>query len=124
MSPRLSIIPAGAVTDPSLEGSDLRVLCLLGRHIDRAGWCTRSQVRMAKEIAMGRATLQRSLERLCDAGWVQKKRRDSGEESSQPSASYAYRVLLDRDDDTGEIVNGDETSSLAEDVKPDGGCPL
>ncbi len=123
MSPRLSIIPAGAVTDPSLEGNDLRVLCLLGRHIDRAGWCTRSQVRMAKEISIGRATLQRSLERLCDAGWVQKKRRDSGEEASQPSASYAYRVLLDRDDDTGEVITGDDTASHAEDAELEGGCP-
>lgn len=121
--PRLSVIPAGAVIDASLEGSDLRVLCLLGRHIDRAGWCMRSQVRMAKEINVGRATLQRSLERLCDAGWVQKKRRDGGDESSQPSASYAYRVVLDRDDDTGEAAADDETSSHADDAEREGGCP-
>ncbi|BCA04184.1 helix-turn-helix domain-containing protein [Bradyrhizobium diazoefficiens] len=98
-NPRLSIIPAGAVTDRSLEPRDLQTLCLLGRHIDRAGWCTRSQVRMAGELGCGRATLQRSLERLYEAGWVEKRRRDGWRpEDSTPSSSYAYRVKLDRDD--------------------------
>ncbi|WP_439363098.1 helix-turn-helix domain-containing protein [Bradyrhizobium sp. DASA03005] len=98
-NPRLSIIPAGAVTDRSLEPRDLQTLCLLGRHIDRAGWCTRSQVRMAAELGCGRATLQRSLDRLYEAGWVEKKRRDVWRpEDSAPSSSYAYRVKLDRDD--------------------------
>ncbi|MHC2578213.1 DNA-binding transcriptional ArsR family regulator [Bradyrhizobium diazoefficiens] len=98
-NPRLSIIPAGAVTDRSLEPRDLQTLCLLGRHIDRAGWCTRSQVRMAAELGCGRATLQRSLDRLYEAGWVEKRRRDHWRpEDSTPSSSYAYRVKLDRDD--------------------------
>lgn len=98
-NPRLSIIPAGAVTDRSLEPRDLQTLCLLGRHIDRAGWCTRSQVRMAAELGCGRATLQRSLDRLYEAGWVEKRRRDHWRpEDSAPSSSYAYRVKLDRDD--------------------------
>lgn len=98
-NPRLSIIPAGAVTDRSLEPRDLQTLCLLGRHIDRAGWCMRSQVRMAEELGCGRATLQRSLERLYEAGWVEKRRRDTWRpEDSTPSSSYAYRVKLDRDD--------------------------
>lgn len=34
---RYSIIPGMAVTDPNLEGRDLQVLCLLGRHTDRDG---------------------------------------------------------------------------------------
>ncbi|MEY9110413.1 DNA-binding transcriptional ArsR family regulator [Bradyrhizobium yuanmingense] len=98
-NPRLSIIPAGAVTDRSLDPRDLQTLCLLGRHIDRAGWCTRSQVRMAAELGCGRATLQRSLDRLYEAGWVEKRRRDFWRpEDSAPSSSYAYRVKLDRDD--------------------------
>jgi DNA-binding MarR family transcriptional regulator len=68
--PRLSIIPAGAVTDRSLEPRDLQVLCLLGRHTDKAGWCSRSQVKMAREIDCSRGSLQNSLERLVEAGWV------------------------------------------------------
>jgi hypothetical protein len=99
-SPRLSIIPAGAVTDRSLEPRDLQALCLLGRHTDKAGWCVRSQVRMSVELGCGRASLQRSLERLVEAGWVEKKRRDAqvAAEGGHVSSSYAYRVVLDRDD--------------------------
>jgi hypothetical protein len=126
-APRLSIIPAGAVTDETLEPRDLQVLCLLGRHTDKMGWCLRSQVKMAREIRCGRATLQRSLERLYDAGWVEKRRRDlrPGEpDTTQPSASYAYRVRLDRDDYAFEGIS----ESHAEDASPedgsdDEGCP-
>ncbi|WP_305320024.1 hypothetical protein [Bradyrhizobium sp.] len=129
-SPRLSIIPAGAVTDPSLEARDLQVLCLLGRHTDRAGWCARSQVRMAGELRCGRASVQRSLERLYEAGWVEKKRRDEAgkaDESSRPSASYAYRVVLDRDDFAFENATrdaeGETDESYAETASEQGGCP-
>lgn len=100
-SPRYSIIPAGAVTDRSLEPRDLQVLCLLGRHTDDMGWCRRSQVKMAAELDCGRATVQRALERLVGAGWVQMKRRDLADDDDtgrHPSASYAYRVLLDQDE--------------------------
>jgi len=127
-SPRLSIIPAGAVTDRSLEPRDLQVLCLLGRHTDKAGWCIRSQVKMAREIACSRASLQNSLDRLCEAGWVQKKRLDVEVEEAgkRPSRSYAYRVLLDRDDYAFENAtrdaDGDTDESYAETASEEGGC--
>lgn len=125
MSARLSIIPAGAVTDRNLEPRDLQVLCLLGRHTDRAGWCVRSQVKMAAEIACGRSSVQRSLERLVDAGWVQKKQRGvpEGVEPGQPSASYAYRVILDRDDYAFTAATRDDGDSHAENASQEGECP-
>lgn len=120
---RFSIIPAGAVTDRSLEPRDLQVLCLLGRHTDKQGWCYRSQVKMASEIACGRATVQRSLDRLYDAGWVEKRLRSTtGElpsEDRQPHTAHAYRVIIDRDDiPVSEAISDNATSSPA-----DGGCP-
>ncbi len=127
-APRLSIIPASAVTDRSLEPRDLQVLCLLGRHTDKAGWCIRSQVKMAREIACSRGSLQNSLERLVLAGWVEKKRLDVEVEAAdkQPSRSYAYRVLLDRDDYAFESAtreaDTDETESHAENASEEGGC--
>lgn len=129
-NPRLSIIPAGAVTDRSLEPRDLQVLCLLGRHTDAAGWCRRSQVKMSAELNCGRSSVQRSLDRLADAGWVEKKRRDLAgiaDEASQPSASYAYRVVLDRDDFAFENASrdndGDDADSHAENASHDDECP-
>lgn len=129
--PRLSIIPAGAVTDRSLEPRDLQVLCLLGRHTEKdSGWCRRSQVKMAAEIDCGRASVQRSLERLVDAGWLQKKRPPWSNEEGQPSNSYMYRVILDRDDleinspadeDQPEVDDSHaEDASLTEECPPVG----
>jgi hypothetical protein len=108
---RFSIIPAAAVTDRRLEPRDLQVLCLLGRHTDNHGWCCRSQVKMARELACGRATVQRSLTRLVDAGYLEHRAiyRDSGAD-----AAHEYRVLLDTRDGaeipqhaTGEIPQFD-----------------
>lgn len=128
--PRFSIIPAGAVTDRSLEPRDLQTLCLLGRHTDRLGWCVRSQVRMAQELDCSRSSVQRSLDRLYEAGWVEKKRRDlavGAPDVGQPSSSYAYRVKLDRDDVAFETVTRDAENepddSYAETASEAGGCP-
>jgi hypothetical protein len=97
--PRFSIIPAAAVTDPRLEGRDLQVLCLFGRHIDRNGWCRRSQVKMASELGCARSTLQASIERLVEAGWLIK--RGEKEDVHAPgarSSAFEYRVMLDTPD--------------------------
>ncbi|MGJ4888928.1 helix-turn-helix domain-containing protein [Bradyrhizobium sp. HKCCYLRH3099] len=121
----MSIIPAGAIFDRSLEPRDLHMLALLGSHTDKAGWCRRSQVRMAKQLNCGRASIQRSLERLCEAGWVEKKRPPWMSEAGQPSASYMYRVVLDRDDDVSAADDSDDEAaeSHAETASEEGGCP-
>jgi hypothetical protein len=89
---RFSIIPAMAVTDARLEPRDLQVLCLLGRHTDDLGWCCRSQVKMARELECGRATVQRALSRLVGAGYLEhrSKQRESGGD-----AAHDYRVVID-----------------------------
>lgn len=124
--PRLSITPAGAIFDRSLEPRDLHVLNLLGCHIDKSGWCRRSQVKMAKQLNCGRSSVQRSLDRLVEAGWVEKKRPPWANAEGQPSNSYMYRVVLDRDD-TGLVAldddEGEGGESHAEDATLDADCP-
>lgn len=93
---RYSIIPARAVTDTRLEGRDLQVLCFLGTHTDKLGWCFMRQGLIADKLGCGRSTVQRSLARLCEAGWVQ-TRAFGG---SRPHACHAYRVIMDTDDVT------------------------
>ena len=93
--PRFSIIPAAAVTDARLEPRDLQVLCLLGKHTDNNGWCSRSQVKMAGELRCGRATVQRAIARLVEVGYVEHRpllRRDGGDRA------HDYRVVLDQPD--------------------------
>jgi hypothetical protein len=128
--PRLSIIPAGAIFDRTLEPRDLQVVGLLGCYTDKQGWCRRSQVKMAKQLDCGRSSVQRSLDRLVEAGWVQKKRRDAAglaDDSSQPSASYEYRVVLDRDDfafeNAAQDSDSDSDDSYAENANREGECP-
>ncbi|SHE67419.1 hypothetical protein SAMN02745157_0685 [Kaistia soli DSM 19436] len=106
--PRYSIIPRAAVVDSRLEGRDLQVLALLGSHTDNDGWCSRSQVKMAREISCGRATVQRSLGRLIECGYVDHRpllRKDGGDRA------HEYRVLLD-EVRPGEFIN--ENDELAE----------
>lgn len=95
--PRLSIIPAGAAVDARLEGRwDLKVLCLLGTYTDDDGWCFRSQTTMAEQLGCARTTVQRALDRLEGAGWIE--RRGRLRDDGATSANY-YRVMLDTVDD-------------------------
>ena len=91
---RFSIIPGWIVTDPRLKGRDLQVLCLLGRHIDKAGWCFRSQVKMARQLDCARSTVQSSLERLMKIGVVERR---TGDSFDGRDTSYHYRVIFDRE---------------------------
>lgn len=113
---RFSIIPAMAVTDHRLEPRDLQVLCLLGRHTDDLGWCCRSQVKMAKELNCGRATVQRALGRLVEAGYLEhrSKQRESGAD-----AAHDYRVVIDPPDVAGKAENPAENPTQ----KQEGGVP-
>jgi hypothetical protein len=111
---RYSIIPAGAVTDPNIERGDLRVLCYLGTCTDRLGWCYLAQGTIAEALECSRATVQRALARLVEAGWVQVR---ASTPAGRPHASHAYRVIMDRDDPKVH------TSEFAvEGVDEEGGC--
>lgn len=105
--PRLSIIPAAAVLDPNLEPRDLQVLCLFGRHTDENGWCTRSQVKLAAELGCARSTVQASIERLVEAGWLQKRSdKEAVHAQGKRTPAYDYRVVLDVADKTQDVVSG------------------
>lgn len=81
---------------------------------------------MAKQLNCGRSSVQRSLDRLVEAGWVEKKRPPWANAEGQPSNSYMYRVVLDRDD-TGLVAldddEGEGGESHAEDATLDADCP-
>ncbi|GAA5655767.1 hypothetical protein Brsp06_02133 [Brucella sp. NBRC 13694] len=104
--PRLSIIPARAATDKALKPRDLQVLCVLGRHTDDLGWCRRSQVKMANEMGCARATVFESINRLIDAGYLERhvQESDSGRDSA-----HLYRVVLDpKHPDPASVSDADE----------------
>jgi DNA-binding transcriptional MocR family regulator len=120
--PRLSIIPAAAVLDPDLEPRDLQVLCLFGRHTDENGWCTRSQVKLAAELGCARSTVQASIERLVEAGWLQKRSdKDEVHAKGKRTPAFDYRVVLDTADQTQPMVaEGADLSAGGADLERQG----
>lgn len=77
----------------------MQVLCLFGRHIDRNGWCRRSQVKMAAELGCARSTLQAAIDRLVEAGWLLKRsEKEDVHAPGERSSAFEYRVMLDTPD--------------------------
>ena len=123
--PRFSIVPPAAAFDLRLDPIDVRVLMVFGAAIDKSGWCSRSQVKMARELAIGRATLQRAIRRLCDAGYLEQQRlldKDGGDrahkyrvffESSAPPPLDDEHLRAERDaDDSGDEDEDDAPAPL------------
>lgn len=105
---RFSIIPGWIVTDRRMKPRDLQVLCLLGRHTDKHGWCRRSQVKMAGELDCARSTVQAAIDRLADIGVVEKHVEDT---KSGADSAHFYRVVFDRPPPSGyafDAWEGDE----------------
>ena len=104
--PRLSITLATAFTDPRLKGRALNVLGILGSHTDRQGWCTRSQVKMAKQLGCAPSTINAAVKLLVELGYIEQRRlvrEDNGDRASE------YRVLLDDIRPAEFITNDDES---------------
>lgn len=137
-APRLSIIPAAAVTDTRLTPRALQVLCLLGRHMDDHGWLRIRQTKLAEELGCARSTIQDALELLYRSGWVEMKRQGrpgavDPDEAKQPYASHSYRVVLDLapviapkadEDDVGDRGGTEDAEPTADVPAPAGTrCP-
>lgn len=90
--PRFSIVPPQVAYDTRLDAIDVRMLLVFGTHIDNDGWCCRSQVRMARELKVGRATVQRSIERLVRAGYLEYR---ATLNKVGGDGSHLYRVHFD-----------------------------
>lgn len=102
--PRFSIIPADAVLDKRIEPRDLQILCVFGKHTDKRGWCRRSQVVMAREIGCARSTVQASIDRLVDAGWLEKRPVTEVHTKGVRGSAHEYRVVLDVPDPVLDVV--------------------
>ncbi|WP_029074399.1 helix-turn-helix domain-containing protein [Kaistia adipata] len=113
--PRLSITLATAFTDPRLKGKALNVLGILGSHTDRHGWCTRSQVKMAKQLGCVPSTINAAVKLLVELGYIEQRRlvrEDNGDRASE------YRVLLDDVRPAEFITDDDELEEEEDGVDP------
>lgn len=112
--PRKSIIPGGAITDSRLKGRDLQVLCLIGCYNEERGWWYVSHLEMSNMLHCSRSTVQRSLERLIDATWVETKTTEVSY-GSRRYASYAYRTVLDTPHPDSEPTRSQVEAQIADD---------
>jgi hypothetical protein len=108
--PRYAIIPAAAVRDQRLEGRDLQVLCDLGTHTDRLGWCRVSQSKMAKAFGCSRSSVYRSLERLLACDYLERFDLEGSAADAdarrKAGTIQLYRVRIDRDELPPDLPTG------------------
>lgn len=68
---RFSIIPLSAVLDTRLSLRDLSVLCAIGAHTDKSGWCYPSNGRLGEMLGISRQAVQKSMRSLKACGYLQ-----------------------------------------------------
>jgi hypothetical protein len=87
----LCIFPARALEDPTLSGSDIRVLAAIGKHVhSRTGYgCWASSKTLAKEAGVSISGFFASTKRLLAAGWIRRESRKRDGETS------LYSVVFD-----------------------------
>ncbi|RFC65054.1 helix-turn-helix domain-containing protein [Fulvimarina endophytica] len=82
-------VPKDAFTDGRLSRTDVRVLGILCAHASgKTGICTRKQGAIGEELGLSRETVNRSLKKLSNLGYVQPKPR------AGMKRSLDYRVLV------------------------------
>ena len=103
---RFSIIPARAVYDSRLSPHALKVLCALGVHSDKSGWCYPSLKKIGALIGCSRQTVSGHISILVRLGYIESRiqKRDDGGQSSN-----LYRILMDVGDPEtmSDLTGGD-----------------
>lgn len=92
MSRRFAIIPARALDDERLIANDILILCALGRHTDKAGWCAVRQSVIAGAVRLSRAYVNRRIKHIAACGYVEKH---SQTKAGRGRVANHYRVLFD-----------------------------
>lgn len=90
---RYAIVPAAALLDKRLNPRDITVLCALGQHTDKHGWCKPSYARIGKMLGVSRQSVSKSVARLQEAGYVETRKRIDPDTGSQ--TSNLTRVVMD-----------------------------
>lgn len=88
---RYSIIPTAALEDDRLSAQDLRILATLGSFLDKNYECFPSQAVIAERAKCSRQTVNKSLQRLGDFGYILV----IGSARGGLKRALRYRVILD-----------------------------
>ena len=122
---RYSIIPTVALEDDRVTAQDLRILATLGSFLDKNYECFPSQAQIAERAKCSRQTVNKSLQRLADYGYIQV----IGSARGGLKRALRYRVILDVNLDDIEAVSpvfsdvkksDNDDGKGDNDVKPEG----
>lgn len=95
MSRRFIIIPAIALDMPDLKANDLKILCAIGAHTDRAGWCNLKQQTIADRAGFSRSYVCKRLKVLeDDLGLIEQHHQTR---SHRGQVASHYRLIFDID---------------------------
>lgn len=125
---RFSVIPAAAVIDSRLSLRELSVLCAIGIHTDRNGWCYPSSERLGEMLGVSGGMVRQSVAALAKHGYVQivGRRRDDGGQTSNAirvmmdaqHPSDAMRFSLDPSDPSRTPVSSELTPPVSLEITP------
>lgn len=89
---RFAVIPVRAIEDERFSMTHLRVLCGLGSHTDKNGWCRPAASTLAKRVNVSRQRVSACIQDLREWGYIEiySRCRNDGSQTSN-----MYRVLLD-----------------------------
>lgn len=105
--PRYSIIPGDFALDQRADVSHFRVLNLIGRHTDQAGWCRLKQLTIGEQVGLTRETVNRKLRELVEWGYVEKRAHDA------TGRAIWYRTIMDRGaPPAGQVADDDDLDDL------------
>lgn len=108
---RYAIIPTAALEDAELSAQDIRILAALGSYLSRENQGWPSQSTIAERAFCTRETVNRTLKRLIDKGYVEAKARNN----SGMKRSNTYRVILDVIPESQRCDPGVTTDVIPED---------
>jgi len=77
---------------------DRRMLAAIGHHIDRYGSCFFNQTTLAEKMNVARRSVNRSIARLEELGYITKRDINDGREPKRPTSICRYELIFDEKD--------------------------
>jgi hypothetical protein len=121
MPPSYARVPPRALQDPTLTGTDIRVLCAIGLHVDKNGeGCWASSKTLALEAGVSRNKFFSAAKKLMAAGIITRESRNS---KNGGATSSAYAIVFDEESRGASTENG-TSPQKAGDLRLDAGTAI
>ena len=112
-------MPARALRDPTLTGTDIRVLCAIGLHVGKdGGGCFASSRKLAEEAGVSRNKFFSAAKKLMAAGIITRESKTST--NGGPTCSH-YAIVFNEQSEEGEDLLDVQGPSTENGTRPEQG---